>query len=76
MMRLNTDYTHISVEETVTETTMLTDPWRTVESRGFTAHLDGESTDGHHIEMSREGKTPDDALKNLFEAMSEADVTL
>ena len=31
---------------------------------------------GEHIQMERYGKTPDDAIKNLLAAMSEADVTL
>ena len=32
---------------------------------------------GEHVYMTRDGgKTPDEAIKRLFEGMSEADVTL
>lgn len=74
-MQLNKDYTHITVEERASSEWTVTEPHVQV-STGFIAHLDGESTDGHHIEMSREGKTPDKAIKALFEAMTEADVIL
>lgn len=42
----------------------------------YNAELDGKSTEGHHISMTRQATTPDAAIKALFEAMTEVGVTL
>lgn len=40
------------------------------------AELDGVSEGGESVRMARNGKTPDAALDNLFDGMTEARITL
>lgn len=75
-MQLDIEKTHIDVvERTVYDTDLspMVNPMISVE---FVATLDGESFEGHTIHMSRNARTPDGAIKALFEAMTAASVTL
>lgn len=75
-MQLDSNFTKISVEEhaeVVMEMAMATPE---IQHRYWTAELDGLSVKGERVQMQRFGTSPDDAIKNLFEAMSEVGVTL
>lgn len=74
-MQLDIERTKIDVVEQQTEEYQvygLTHPART----SFVASVDGYSIEGHHIYMSRIRATPDDAIKALFEGMTDVGVTL
>ena len=75
-MQLDKELTHILVEEQKVESVALTQAVAQEASTYFVAELNGQTVDGYNIEMSRQGKTPDEAIKNLFEAMGDAGVTL
>lgn len=74
-MMLDREQTKINIEEQVVYEQTWTDR-HTETSVMWQANLDGESIDGEAVRMSRSGGTPDEALKNLFEAMTKAQVTL
>lgn len=76
MMQLDKERTRIYVEEQLIEAQTLWVAAPVEVSCYHQATLDGVSVGGHEIVMSRNGATPDEALKNLFEAMSDAEVTL
>lgn len=75
-MKLDKGQTKITIEEQVVEDISLTQAAPLIMSRYWSADLDGESESGETVRMSRQGKSPDDALRVLFEAMGNADVTL
>lgn len=76
MVKLNKSLTKIEVEEQAVEDFGLTAAVPERLPRYWTADLDGVSTQGESVRMSRNGKTPDEALRNLFEAMGDAGVAL
>lgn len=75
-MILDKDKTGIRVEEQVEYDYQLTAAVAAVATRYWGASLSGVSENGEEVSMSRQGNTPDEALKNLFEAMHEAEVWL
>lgn len=75
-MILDRDKTKIHVEEIVDYDYRLTAVVAPVSTRHWEASLSGVSENGEEVIMSRNGNTPDEALKNLFEAMHEAEVWL
>lgn len=75
-MKLDKDQTKITLEEQIVEDISLTHAAPYTMSRYWSADLDGESESGETVRMSRSGESPDDALRILFEAMGDADVTL
>lgn len=75
-MKLDRDQTKITIEEQTVEDIRFVQATPLAMSRYWSADLDGESESGETVRMSRRGKSPDDALRILFEAMSDADVTL
>lgn len=73
-MILDKDQTKITIEEqVVTNATFY--GFDTIGGY-WVADLDGTGVDGETVRMSRSGKSPDDALRILFEAMHAARVTL
>lgn len=75
-MKLNMDGTRFVIEEQVVESVTLSESPGIQTGAYWTAELDGESSSGEAVRMSRNGKTPDEALDNLFDAMHEAKITL
>lgn len=75
-MQLDIEKTQIDVEEQTVYDSVLTDTEPRAVSNTFVATLEGESIEGHTIHMKREATSPDAAIKALFEAMTEAGVTL
>lgn len=75
-MKLDKDRTKITIEEMSVEDLSLMEAVPETVSRYWYADLDGESESGETVRMSRNGATPDDALRKLFEAMHAARVTL
>jgi len=73
---LDKDQTKITIEEMSVEDITLMDAVPNTVSRYWYADLDGVGPDGEIVRMSRNGSTPDDALRKLFEAMHAARVTL
>lgn len=76
-MRLDPGLTSISVDEEVE----YYDYWLTrppIEQRYWLATLRGvsASVNAETVTMSRAGDSPDEAMRKLFEAMSDAGVTL
>ena len=74
-MILDREMSKITIEEQVVYEQTWTDRHTEIGIK-WVANLDGESADGETVRMSREGKTPDDALRVLFEAMHAARVSL
>lgn len=75
-MQLDIEKTKIDVVEQMVYDTALSAMVNTMISVEFIATLDGESIEGHTIHMSRTARTPDGAIKALFEAMTAASVSL
>ena len=75
-MQLDSNFTKITCEEVTREEREITSLYGRIIPSYWNAELEGISMKGEHIQMERYGKTPDEAIKNLFAAMSEADVTL
>lgn len=75
-MQLDIEKTKIDVEERSVYAEDLCAPVGRVISVTFVATLNGESVEGHTIHMSREATSPDVAIKELFNAMTAAGVTL
>lgn len=74
-MKLQADLTSITVEEQAVRDMTLTDPYQE-KSVEWIADLDGQTEDGMSVRMSRSAGKPDEAIKALFEAMTEAEITL
>lgn len=75
-MQLDIEKTKISVVEDLVYQNSYAAVGTTPIATVYTAEVNGESVEGHTITMSREGSSPDAAIKALFEAMTEAGVTL
>lgn len=75
-MILDRDYTKIVISEQVAEEVSLAAAGTIQQPSQWEAALSGESVDRERVLMYRTGRTPDEALKKLFEAMSDAGVTL
>lgn len=75
-MKLDKALTKITLEEQVVEDISYTQATPLTTSRYWSADLDGTGVNGEVVRMSRPGKSPDDALRILFEAMGDARVTL
>lgn len=75
-MQLDIEETRIDVVESVVYNTATAYAEPVATSVVFVATLEGTSTEGHTIHMNREASSPDAAIRALFEAMTEAGVTL
>lgn len=75
-MQLDSNFTKISATEQTEVVQELTVVSPRIEHRWWVAELDGISMKGEHVYMERTGGTPDAAIKNLFEAMTEQEITL
>ena len=74
-MKLERDLTGITIVERVEHAqTFMSEASQA--SVAWEAELDGQTEAGEQVQMSRIGRTPDEALKNLFEAMGDAGLTL
>lgn len=75
-MKLDMDRSRFSIEEQVIEeVNLIAGPPRQTGTY-WIAELDGVSEGGESVRMTRNGKTPDAALDNLFDGMTEARITL
>lgn len=75
-MQLDSNFTKITCEEVTREEREITSLYARIIPSCWNAELEGISMKGEHVTMCRIGQTPDEAIKNLFAAMSEADVSL
>lgn len=75
-MQLDMSRSKITVEEQRVESFDLMNATPETATRYWTASLDGTSTQDETVRMERNGDTPDAAIKALFDAMTEAVITL
>lgn len=75
-MQLSKEATQILLEERVEHVDILTEASPVELSVSWTAELQAEEVGGAAVQMRRSGRTPDAALKSLFEGMHEAGIAL